>query len=274
MSITWTTLEKELAINGVELVDNKMCRVLEGEVLRPRSIVMQIRQVDRDIIKNRTALEDNLSELLKLLMSSEKAEENQAIDPKTVSLFIHSMKAMIFSFNTYLEGYRFRYKNTGLEISSVYDAVRSCMNTDYMKFPKNVILDVPDYKLSMDWLVRNLNKLSYLKRLLLMAMKGKDRIDKYFVKIARGVQGPWANLDLPMLERVFEWKDIEEEVRGRDRDIRKQRRYQMGFDHYNDYSKKSGEGFYWVEMNNEPYLWTERGDNSPYSGRSSLSNWG
>lgn len=271
MPVAWSTLEKELAINGIELIDNKTCKVLENETLRPRAIIMQIKQIDREIAKNRSALENNLIGLHELLSKSKPNHEDSAIDHKTVNLFVHSMKALLFSLGTYMGGYGFKYIQKDINTTDIYDVVRACMNTDYMRFPKHVILEVPDYKLSMDWLVRNLNKLSYLKRLLLIAMKGKDRIDKYFIKVARGIQGPWANLDLPMQERAFEWADIEEEVRGRDSDIRKQRRYRMGFDHYNDYSKKSGEGFYWTELRNEPYLWSERGDKSPYPGRSSFT---
>lgn len=272
MSDIWTTLEKELAVNGIELVNNKVCKTFDNGVLRTKSVLLKIKEVDREIRKNRVVLEDTLLGLYGLAREADYNNEASVVDVKSLALFIHSLKAVSFSLRSYMQSYTFKYKEGNTQ--EIFAAIRSLMDRDSVTLGKHVILGVPDYKLTIDWLVRNLNKLSYLKRLLLMAFKGQTRIDKYFVKVARGVQGPWANLDLPMQERAFEWADIEEEVRGRDRDIRKQRRYRMGFDHYNDYSKKSGEGFYWVEMNNEPYLWSERGDNSPYTGRSSLMNWG
>lgn len=269
MSDIWTTLEKELAINGIELIDNKICRVLENNKLRTKSLLLHIKDVDREISRNRLALEETLENMNALIQEADHDNNIHYLDIKTQNLFVHSIKSLSLALRTYLEKYNFKYKE--LTVADMYRQVRLFLNKDSASLGKHVILGIPDYKLTMDWLVRNLNKLSYIKRLLLIAMKGQNRIEKYFVKIARGVQGPWANLDLPMEERAFEWKDIEEEVRGRDRDIRKQRRYRMGLDGYNDYSKKAGEGFYWVEMNNEPYLWSDRATNSPYPGRSSFT---
>ncbi|MFW6173100.1 MAG: hypothetical protein ACOC5T_05090, partial [Elusimicrobiota bacterium] len=78
-------------------------------------------------------------------------------------------------------------------------------------------------------------------------------------------------LDLPMEERVFKWRDIEDEVRGRERGKEKQRRYRQGFENYNN-DGRVGEGYYWREMRNEPYSWYDRGTSSPYKSRATIDN--
>jgi hypothetical protein len=96
----------------------------------------------------------------------------------------------------------------------------------------------------------------YLRALLLVVQYPKQKEVS-----AKGVHGPYSNLDIPMQERVFSWSAIDEETRGRDRDIRNQRRYRMGLEGYND--PWVNEGFKWRELRNEPYLWGKEGE-SPY----------
>lgn len=83
----------------------------------------------------------------------------------------------------------------------------------------------------------------------------------------KGVSGPWSNLDLPMQERVFEWKDVEEETKEREVGKQKQRRYQMGYEDEKDGFK---EGYYYRELRNEPYLYENASFESPYPYRSVL----
>jgi len=75
-----------------------------------------------------------------------------------------------------------------------------------------------------------------------------------------------------MDERVFEWDDIDEEMRGRDRDIRRQKRYRTGLENYNN-DGRVGEGFYWRELRNEPFSWHSREFDDPYPSRHLLSRF-
>jgi hypothetical protein len=93
------------------------------------------------------------------------------------------------------------------------------------------------------------------------------QINKNLKTEAKGVHGPYSNLDLPMEERVFSWSVIDEEVRGRSRDLRTQIRYTKGHTVYND--PMNNNGTYWREIRNEPFLWGKEGEN-PYPHRNLL----
>lgn len=83
-------------------------------------------------------------------------------------------------------------------------------------------------------------------------------------KIAQ-ISGPWANLDLPMKERMWEWDDEEDEYFSlRDKAIKEQVRYNPEVDNLGFY-------FIWTEATRDPYLWTERETESPYKTRSLLN---
>ena len=90
--------------------------------------------------------------------------------------------------------------------------LKSALNTDSIDFSKDIILSVPDYKLCLDWTIRKNCILSYIRKLLRFVLSGQVFTSRDVVKTARGVAGPWSNLDLPMLERAFEWNDISDEV--------------------------------------------------------------
>lgn len=83
----------------------------------------------------------------------------------------------------------------------------------------------------------------------------------------KGIEGPFAHLDLPMEERVFKWEDVEEETTLRQRDKQLQKRYTMGHDNEPEAFR---EGFYFRELRNEPYLFEDAATESPYPYRSVL----
>lgn len=95
----------------------------------------------------------------------------------------------------------------------------------------------------------------------------KENFEIKKVSYNRGISGPWANLDLPMEERVFTWRDVEEETTERQTDKQKQRRYTMG---YEDEKEGFKEGFYFRELRNEPFLFENASFDSPYPYRSVL----
>lgn len=95
--------------------------------------------------------------------------------------------------------------------------------------------------------------------------KSSQSIEK--LSYTQGISGPFANLDLPMQERVFKWEDVEEETTLRQRDKQLQKRYTMGHD---DEPEGFREGFYFREIRNEPYLFEDAATESPYPYRSVL----
>lgn len=141
-------------------------------------------------------------------------------------------------------------------------SIRAALDSDIRTFQYSTMSKVIEYKLAIEWLSHLISKNLYIKSLIYYSqVKEQKQVE------AKGVHGPYSNLDLPMKERVFEWADIDEEVRGRSRDLRNQRRYKMGLENYND--PLINEGWTWRELRNEPFLWSKQEEN-PYPHRSLL----
>lgn len=79
------------------------------------------------------------------------------------------------------------------------------------------------------------------------------------------ISGPWANLDLPMQERVWEWDGAEEEYFGhRDKQKKEQVRYNPEY-------TKDGFFYIWQDLSLDPYRFEDREENSPYKSRGLLT---
>jgi hypothetical protein len=128
---------------------------------------------------------------------------------------------------------------------------------------KQIIL----YRMTLRWLNYLSKRDLYTYHLIESAIRN-SRCEENHEKLARGIQGPWGNLDLPMQERVFKWDDVSEETYGRRADIQKQRRYVMGLEDLNSPNAKVG--YYYRELRNEPYLFSDSAEESPYPFRSTL----
>lgn len=192
---------------------------------------------------------DDVSQLLEF-RDCKKTETSDAI----LQLFIpalQGLKRMLFLFPA-LE----KFEKHKLHL----DGALLC---DSNTFSYTVMSKIIDYKLAIEWLSHLLAKNMYIRALLTACVKLGKTVQ------AKGVFGPYSNLDLPMLERVFEWSAIDEEVRGRENDKRNQSRYTLGFERYNE--SGVNEGFVWRELRNEPFLWGKEGEN-PYPHRNVL--WG
>lgn len=78
------------------------------------------------------------------------------------------------------------------------------------------------------------------------------------------ISGPWANLDLPMKERVWDWDEDEEYFDDRSRARREQVRY-------NPENNKMGFYYVWQDLNRDPYLFEDMKEDSPYKSRHLLT---
>lgn len=158
------------------------------------------------------------------------------------------------------------YMYPGLcNFNEINNSISKALCNDINNFSYNTMCRIIELKLAIEWVGHLLAKNLYIKSLIASTRKCLSKNDTKEV-IAKGVHGPWSNLDLPMQERVFEWSGIDEEVRGRSRDIQKQQRYTMGLE---DYDGPCNEGFEWREIRNEPFLWGKEGEN-PYPHRNLL----
>ena len=78
------------------------------------------------------------------------------------------------------------------------------------------------------------------------------------------VSGPWANLDLPMKERVWSWDEDEEYFENREKARKEQVRY-------NPENNAQGFFYVWQDLTRDPYLFTDMKRDSPYKSRHYLT---
>ena len=201
------------------------------------------------------SLWDNACEVLE----EEYEIEEQFHDENMKKLFIFTLKDMS----------KFLLIFEELQGSYISRAVESALSRDINSFSSEQISELIDYKISIDWIHRTIQRLYYICSLLAFASLGKNKVSQYNVKTAKGISGPWANLDLPMLERAYPFE--QEESHGRMKDKEKQRRYRKGLENYNN-DGRCGEGHYWRELRNEPYSWYDNDSESPYPHRNLLWN--
>jgi len=98
-------------------------------------------------------------------------------------------------------------------------------------------------------------------------------LDKYrsMEKIASmklaGIPGPWANLDLPMKERVWEWNSDEDEFfANREKSRKEQIRYNP-----EEAENTNGMFYVWQDLTRSPYSYYNRTTESPYKSRLLIS---
>lgn len=259
MNDIWTILKQELAFHGIHLINSSLCRFKnknsELTSMPVKATITQLRQQ----IKIQTKMFASLWEEVIVLLSE---HGTSIVDENSSKLFIFSVKDLAKMADMFEE----------LSGSIMLDTLNKFLDRDITTFSRDAIIQVPSYKISIDWLFRCISRISYIIRLLQFANLGSKRIEKMNIKLARGTSGPWANLDLPMLERVFPWDSVDEETRGRDRDVKRQRRYRMGLEQYHG-DGRVNEGFYWRELRNEPFSWYDRDTESPYPGRGILNKY-
>lgn len=255
----WELLVKELKFFGVTLLNNRECRIyFDKNKPTTQGIIKTIRQLNASINKRKKLL-SNLWEDICIVLD-QKEGSHDLIDYGMEKLFLNSLKDLS----------KFLLCFSDCEKSSYKKAIDLSLSKDILMFSKDQISKLIDYKISVDWIHRVICKLLYIKSLLAYAVYGEKRVNSQKVKIATGVAGPWAHLDLPMEERVFPFG---QELGEREKDKQKQRRYRKGLENYNN-DGRCGEGHYWRELRNEPYSWSDRGTESPYPSRTSLMNWG
>ncbi len=255
---TWTTLNKELEYYGIHLIDDTRCEcIMEDGQRAEQGIIKTIRMLSRSIKSHKkiiASLWDNACEVLE----ETNPIEEQFHDNSMKKLFIHTVKDMS----------KFLLMFEELQGSYMSKVVEQTLSRDIDSFSAEQLSETIDYKISIDWIDRTINRLYYICSLLGFACLGRKKVSSYDMKQAAGVSGPWANLDLPTLERVYPFEKEEQE--GREKDKQYQRRYRKGFENYN--KPGVGEGHYWREIRNEPYAWEDNDTESPYPHRNLLWN--
>ena len=249
---TWELLVKELKYYGIDLIDNKKCQIRDDNGnMSTQGVIKSIRILNSYIKSQKKLLVEIWEEVVETLQ--EEVYSSEIIDEDMTNLFVFSLK----DFMKYLLCFN------DAEKSKYYITVSQVLSKDIKTFSKNQIYFIPDYKISIDWISRNISRLLYISDLLSLASMGKNRVSKMEIKTAGGIAGPWSRLNLPMQERVFPFGFG---LKSREQGKQKQRRYRKGLENYNN-DGRVGEGFYWRELRNEPYDWINRDFEDPYPSR-------
>lgn len=257
MDNTWEILCKELAYQGFKLVGNGQCQFWDpGGGIRTASIPEVRRMLGSYINENLRVFSSVWSDVANLLL--EVSHESSISDERSIDLFTDSLKSLAMFLDLF-DG-----------PNDVKQVIERSLGRDINSFSRHQIKELPNLRIVVDWIHRGVSKQSYVCRLLSFAEQGPDRVRSIQVKFARGISGPWSNLDLPWRERVWEWAEEDENFRGRDYDIRNLRRYRKGLRNYNN-DGRVGEGHYWRELRNEPFRWSNRYEEDPYPHRNVIT---
>lgn len=255
---TWNILNKELAYYGFYLIDDTKCKFIDIDGKQnSQGIIRTMRMLKKIIIKHKeilASLWDNACDDL-----SKHQERQKFYDEKLKKIFIFTLKDMM----------KFLLMFDDLQNLSITQDIENALHRDIYSFSSEQMNKIIDYKISIDWVHRTIHRLNYICSLLAFASLGKKKVSQYNIKMAKGISGPWANLDLPTLERAYPFES--ESLKGRTKDKQKQRRYWKGLQNYNN-DGRVGEGHYWREIRNEPYSWYDSNSESPYPHRNLLWN--
>lgn len=141
---------------------------------------------------------------------------------------------------------------------------------DYVQQTLYHLLDT-DIQEMDDHLIRHFNteylEVQSLHRLIMDELY-RQKLIKRMMTLTKQAQisGPWANLDLPMKERVWEWDEGEEEYFD---SRQKSRREQVRYNPEN--GTKSGFYYVWQDLNIGPYKWEDKEDEQPYQSRHTMT---
>ncbi len=256
---TWVLLIKELNYYGIKLIDNKKCQIIDNDGdIKVQGVIKTIRTLNGKYKKQKKILLSLWNEVVETLQYQSSFTE--VISEDMTNLFIFSLKDFI----------KYLLCFDGMKKSKYYEEVSKSLTKDIKTFDKQQIYSIPDYKISIDWVTRNISRLLYISNLLSMASMGKKRVSQLEIKTAKGIAGPWSRLDLPILERKFPFGFG---LKSREKGKQKQRRYTQGLANYNN-SGEVGEGFLWREIRNQPFSWADRKFEDPYPSRTQLSGRG
>ena len=251
----WEILQNELKHYGIS-TSNNICYIKTNGKPKKQGIVKTLVEIEAFIHENIKKLEKIWTTIVHVLG---KYNDNvELYDPKYYKLFVFSLEDLVVFLNM------FEDKEESCNI------INRALNRDINSFSIDQIKDIVDLKICLDWSFTFITRLLYIKKLLSLVSMGEKRILKYKIVVARGISGPWANLDLPIFERAFPFDADDFPLRTKQK--QKQRRYRQGFEAY--HSPGVAQGYYWRELKNEPFLWSDKATESPYPSRNTLMNWG
>jgi len=143
------------------------------------------------------------------------------------------------------------------DLKPITETIRQLLDTDIASSEGRLILYFNDNHL----------RIQCLHRLIMIELYRKHLIHHYMsITKQAQISGPWANLDLPMEERVWEWDEGEEEYFA---NRKKSRREQVRYNPENQ--TKSGFYYVWQDLSRDPYRFEDMKEDSPYKSRHLLT---
>ena len=143
------------------------------------------------------------------------------------------------------------------ELDPLVEILRQLLDTDIASADDRLIRHFNE-----DWI-----RIQCLHRLTMTELYRKKLIAHLMTLTKQAqISGPWANLDLPMKERKWEWDEGEDEYfSSREKARKDQVRYNP------EDATKSGFYYVWQDLTRDPYKFEDMKTDSPYKSRHSLT---
>ena len=162
---TWVILNKELEYYGIHLIDDTRCEcIMEDGQKVEQGVIKIIRMLKRSIKSHKkilASLWDNACEVLEEI----NPVEEQFHDNSMKKLFIHTLKDMS----------KFLLMFEELQGSYLSRTVEQALSRDINSFSAEQISEIIDYKVSIDWVHRTIQRLYYICSLLAFACLGRKK---------------------------------------------------------------------------------------------------
>lgn len=246
-----SSIKKELNRFNVFIEKNNKVTILingERKTLRYDSACSYLR---KKINKNIKILE-NLFDMIFKSLDLDYNNSEKLLDSNIEEIFINQLKDLyrLFSIGD-------KFKGSDYQSKMLYFLQKPI--SEWTMDQINILIDC---KISIDYLMMENRNDKYIINLIYYYYKN-NKIKK------EAISGPWVNFDVPIEERKINGNEIfpSEQQRGIDR--QHAYRYRKGLERYNN-DPRVGQGHYWREIQNEPYLWADRKFESPYPSREYL----
>jgi len=138
------------------------------------------------------------------------------------------------------------------DLSQISTSIKELFNIDASEVHKDLIS-----RFNLKYL-----EVKLMHHLLMTEMYRANLITKYMhIHKKAQISGPWANLDLPMKERVWDYEEDEEYFANRSKAKQEQIRYNP------EMLPTTGFYYVWQDLARDPYLFDDMKKDSPYKSR-------
>ena len=239
-------LREELSIHGVNLQEDGQYRCKIGdEITIATSLLECSNNISEAVNELRESVWDNwktLAYIAEDILSDSKTNDGSVDN----LLFLNSIK------KSYLLTKRFS------DLSEITDLIYNIFDMDIVDIDPSLVhafnVQYLKVKLIHSLIMSELYKINIIQRYAKLSKQASNH-----------VSGPWANLDLPMKERVWEWEDGEEEYfDNREKARKEQIRYNPEYNELGFY-------FVWQDLTRDPYRFEDMKKDSPYKSRHQIT---